>query len=276
MEYNINDKIYHKNYGNGIIEDIIKNRAIIKFDSGKWKTVNLSKLYNFCKENNIKFKQRNEELIKLLNSDITYEEIANKFGITKQRIFQIAKRNGIKRWEQGREFNKKMCNNIANDINNDVSLNTIYSKYKNLSKEYIRNVYKKQTSNNLINQFRDKRNSFIINDFMGGETAKVITKHKEKEFLDPTKINSVNMVYRINVKNGVRRYPNIKNRHLGECSWDKSIIKFIVNKRDKSKWSFNKISDKLNEMGKKTLQGKLFQSPNVAMKYYKIKREKKD
>lgn len=215
--------------------------------------------------------KREEKLLKLLNSDMSYEDIGNKFGITKQRINQIAKRHGIKRWEQIKEYKSKIYNNVLQDLNNDLPLNKIYKKYK-LNKNIIHPIfYEKQDS--LIKRFRDKRDSTIVSNFIGGSTAKVITKRNDKELLDPTKLNGINYIYQINTKNGVKRYPMIGNRGAGECSWDKDVVKFIINKREKSKWTFIKITEELNKKGKRTVTGKQFQTPNVYMKYFNLKRK---
>ncbi len=78
-------------------------------------------------------KGRNEKLIEEAEKgDLTYEEIGEKFGITRARVLQILKKNdanvpmqkGMKKYENwgkkismGREANKKKVDNITKEDN---------------------------------------------------------------------------------------------------------------------------------------------------------------
>lgn len=270
-------------------QSILKDRIISLINQGEYILTRISNklkissnsLNKFFKKHNdvyfllknkrkVRNPKREEQILKLLNENISFDEIAKKFGITKQRVNQIAKRNNIKRWEQSREFKISMYLKIMDDFNNNISLNDICLKH-NLSIDNINTIFCFNNDNTIFSKFREKRNSCIISDFIGGTTAKAITKRDDKELLDPNKITWIDSIYRINIKNGIRRYPQIGNRAGGGCFENKEILKFIFNKRDKYKWTFKKITDELNKKGKKTLTGKVFTIPNVFAKYYSNK-----
>lgn len=274
-EYNINTED----------QSILKDKIISLINEGEYNLIIISNklkitlriLNKFFKKHNdvyislknkrkVRNPKREQQILKLLNENISFGEIAKKFGISKQRVNQIAKRNNIKRWEESREFKTSIYSKIMNDFNNNISLNDICLKY-NLSLDNINTIFYFNNDNTLFSKFREKRNSCIISDFIGGETANGITKRNDDLLIEPNKITNISQIYRINNRNGVKRYPMIGSRAGGGCFENKEILKFIFNKRDKYKWTFEKITNELNKKGKKTLTGKVFTTPNVIAKY---------
>ena len=57
-------------------------------------------------------KNRNNKILTEIKSGTTFEEIGNKFGITKQRVNQISKKYNIHRQDEERKF----CEDRRTDI----------------------------------------------------------------------------------------------------------------------------------------------------------------
>lgn len=75
-----------------------------------------------AKENGLNYKvtrgdsRRRKKIQDLISKGVTYELIATKFGISKQRVSQYAKALGVSRHAQTRERNKKLLAEVKNDI----------------------------------------------------------------------------------------------------------------------------------------------------------------
>ena len=83
-----------------------------------------------------KLNLRNDRLVKdIIGGELSYREIGEIYGVTKQRVYQFAKQNNISRWKNNREIRRKLKENIQTDIINGltyVEINKKYS-YKNMS-----------------------------------------------------------------------------------------------------------------------------------------------
>ena len=64
--------------------------------------------------------EREKEIINLIDDNWTLMSIATKFNITKQRVYQIVKKNNISIWGKIRTNKKTIHQNILNDINNNI------------------------------------------------------------------------------------------------------------------------------------------------------------
>jgi predicted DNA-binding protein YlxM (UPF0122 family) len=218
--------------------------------------------------------KREKKIIKLVNDGWTLIKIANKFKITKQRVFQIVKRNNISLWDKARANNQTIHQNILNDINDNISFTDIVKKY-GTSKSKLSYSFK-TIQNEPLNRFIiTKRNCEITSQFIKGNTAKSITTNIEPILMSPTHITTVDSIYKINAKNNVRRYPQIINRNKGGLFESKEVVKLIKNRRDKKNWTFKKIAEELNRLGYKTITGKDYTEPNTYQKYLAIKQKKK-
>jgi len=218
--------------------------------------------------------EREKEIINLIDNNWTLTTIATKFNITKQRVYQIAKKNNISIWNKIRTNKKTMHQNILNDINNDIQYKDIIKKY-NLPQSKLSDLFKSIQNESLTTFIMNKRNNEITSQFIKGNTAKRITNKTEPILISPTHLTSVDSIYRINTKNNIRRYPQIINRHKGGLFESKEVIKLIKNKKDKKNWTFKQIAEELNKLGYKTITGKEYTQPNTYQKYIAIKQNKK-
>ena len=60
------------------------------------------------KKNKMKKEKRNKEIIQLIKEGKTYQEIGERFGISRQRVQQIAKKEGIKK-ERKKKYKCMIC-----------------------------------------------------------------------------------------------------------------------------------------------------------------------
>ena len=218
--------------------------------------------------------EREKEIINLIDDNWTLMSIATKFNITKQRVYQIVKKNNISIWGKIRTNKKTIHQNILNDINNNIQYKDIIKKY-NLPQSKLSYSFKSIQNEPLNTFIMNKRNNEIIAQFIKGNTAKMITNKIEPILISPTHLTSVDSIYKINTKNNVRRYPQIINRHKGGLFESKDVIKLIKNKRDKKNWTFKQIAEELNKLGYKTITGKEYTYNNTYQKYLMIKQKKK-
>ena len=217
---------------------------------------------------------RNLEIVNLIKQNQTFTSIGNKFNISKARVQQIAKTNDISVWNNIRKVNEKYHKNILNDINNQIPYSEILSKYK-IPKSKLLNIFNRMEKESLPKLLRTKRNDEITKQFTTGYTAKKITNNSEPSLKSPIKITSVDYIYRINVKQNIRRFPQINDRHKGGLFESKEVIKLIKKRKDKDNWTFKKIVEELNNLGHKTITGKPYTIPNTRAKYLALKDNKK-
>lgn len=217
---------------------------------------------------NSPFKQpeREKEIVKLSGENWTSTAIAKKYSITKQRVYQILRRNNINRSENKRAALRTKFVNILPDVNMKFGEDYIASKH-GMSKEEMRRIWLVNSGTSLPKIYRQLRDNKIVVDYIKGDTATKLLI-KESNILDnPNRLTSVNMIYRINFKNGTRRYPNIPNRSAGGTYESKRVLNYIKHSYEKKNMTFKEIAEKLNGKGYKTVQGVPFQMQNTRMKY---------
>jgi len=232
------------------------------------------------RRNKLEQKRRNSEkrrtsILNLIQTEIPFKQIAIKFNVTVQRISQLAIDNNIKRMDCIIDNCKNIFEAFMIDFNNGASINELLSKHK-ITKIQLNSIYARYKPKNakpLSTLYRDKRNARIIEAYNNGETAQSILEKKDKVLGDPTKILTTDGIYYITVKHGIKRFPKIGNRSGGGCLESKKIIKLIVKLRE-NKLSFNRIAEKLNSLGYKTIGGKEFKHSTVMMKYNSYKKGK--
>jgi len=229
---------------------------------------------NIAKENNLRYKvvradlKRNDKIKALISKNVKYEVIADKFNVSKQRVYQFAKEMGFSKWENTRSYYKDTVNNINLDTNKGLTFKEIQKKY-NITEKNLKRLYANGL-NSLSNFFIEKRNKIIVSEFINGKTAIEITKSKDRLLQDYNKISNVNMIYRITTRAGIRRQPKVGNRSAGGIFEKTETLNLIKSYREQYDYSFEKISETLNEKKIKTISGKTFSPQNVFSKYKKI------
>lgn len=213
--------------------------------------------------------KRNQEVLNLINQNYTFEEIAKKFKITKQRVNQIAKANNVSKWNNIREEIKTLNKLILKDIDDNIPYDIIIKKY-NITNHKINQAFKVNNNITLKNFLLNKRNKQITTMFINNNTAKNIIQTISPILSSPKHIKSLDSIYRINTKHNVKRFPQIKNRRNKEMYESKKIKQYIKTKHNLNKWPFKKIAEQLNKLGYKTITNKEYKAPNVARIYNKI------
>ncbi len=204
------------------------------------------------------FTERNNLVLNMIRNGEKYPAIATKMGISKQRVYQLAKKEGVSRWGEIREANANLKINIESDFKSGLSYEELKSKYnKGLT--------------GLSAKFRTKRDSGIVREYKN-KTANQVLKCSSKVLNNPNRINTEDSVYRIASKSGFKKFPMIGNRSQGGVFEDAKVIAFIKNKRDENKLTFIEITSLLNAKGLKTITGLEFAVPNVVAKYKAIKK----
>ena len=210
------------------------------------------------------------EILELLKTtDLTFQAIADKYGVTKSRVGQISQRYGkFNRSKTNRKYWTSVLQKVLDELTPEMDIKAIASAH-NLSVVEFNNRIRYYLGENLITILMEQRNEAISRHYIDGLTAKGITLKNETPFLQPNQITSQNSVYMINTKNGVRRYPKIGDRSKGGTFEDPEVMKFINRYKNKG-YTFKEITDKLNACGYKTVSGLPFKWPNVSVKYNKF------
>lgn len=210
-------------------------------------------------------KEREQDIVNMLKEDKTFREIAEKYNLTKQRINQIAKRNGIYKQKMTKKLNKAIHEEVLASIKNCTPLEDIMNKH-NISLTELEYRFNLTNTPKTLNRLqRDRRDKIIIQKFKDGmPVSQIIKLIKPLEILQPKKINTVHGVYAILSKYKVKRYPKIGNRHAGGTNLTKEIIKLIKNKRNEG-LSYEGIANYLNEQNIRTVSDKLFTGKNLYM-----------
>lgn len=233
---------------------------------------------NFELKNNIKKRrrvtnlhkeERNNEVKRMLDEGKTFSEISEKFKFTRERVRQIANLFGVYRNIDKKAQYETIIKSIEFDMNNEFSYEEIINKYK-LNRSIIYNLEKRGLPS-LFNFFKNKRDQLILEEFKKGASANSIINSDNKFLKINYKITTVDMIYKIAVKNNLYKQPKIGNRNKGGCFEDESILKFIKTMRDEKKLTFEEIKNTLNRTGKRTINGATFSNQNVVVKYNKAK-----
>jgi len=213
--------------------------------------------------------KRNEMIKTLLDAGWTYVDIAREMGITKQRVYQVAKVYGVKRWEVTREFHQKIVADIEKDVSEGMSYNDVKVKY-NLDTKMLQKL-RHHGLGNLFSRLTQERREGILEEYKTKLAREVVSSHDSK--LDnPNKLTNIGQVYKASTKLGFRKYPKIGNRNAGGLFESKEVIMIIKVKREVEELSFAKIAAFLNEKGYKTPMGRDYQDHNVRFKYMSIKK----
>lgn len=192
---------------------------------------------------------------------LTYKEIGEIYGLTKQRIQQYAKDNNIYRWKESKITKKEMVEDIRQSVIDGLSYEEIVDKYsyKNQPISYVLDF-------SLRNMYKERRDKEILNLYKS-MSAKEIINIPVSALGTPYRIKKVGTVYSIVVKQGFRKYSKVGDRYKGGCFEYKKVINIIKKLRGQG-LSYRLISEELNKKGIKTIQGREYTTPNVQRIYY--------
>jgi len=215
---------------------------------------------------------RNKELCTLLiETEMTYTELGKSFGISKARVQQFAKANGVSRWE----YTRKKKQELAEKINADYKAGLSYDEI--VERNDLRNVklssLKKYGCGSVFHRFRKERNKNIVKEYKK-DIAKNVLKSNHPAMNNPERVVTLGSVYAISGRDGFKKYPNVGNRNAGGVFEKPEIIKFIKTKRDKHKLPFSEIAILIQTKGWLTPCGKEYSASNVYQKYNAIKKHK--
>ena len=198
---------------------------------------------------------RNEKLITdIRKGELTYKEIGKKYNITKQRVYQFAKKDKISRWGESREKKKDLICDVNNDLQQGLT-------YKEICNKYNDNYYLTQTvTGGLHTHIREKRNKEIVTKYKH-TTAQSIISDISPILDTPHRIVTTNQIYRISTQNGYKKYPKIGDRSKGGCFESTLVMEMIKNMVEENK-SYREISEILNKKNVKSINGKSF-SPQL-------------
>ena len=209
--------------------------------------------------------ERNKELIEAINtSGLTYREIGEKYNVSKARVQELAKKNGISRWKVSRERNKQLAVSIERDYKAGLTYEQMKEKY-DLGKV----DFKSLKIQPLATRFRKDRDAKIVSEYKT-KTAKSVLKSNDPAMDNPDRLTAINSVYGVTSRNGFKKYPNVGNRNAGGVFEDPKTIKLIKKLREKGELSFNEIAIVLNSKGLKSPMGKEYTGHNLRFKYKAI------
>lgn len=214
--------------------------------------------------------RRKQNILRHIQKGLTFKKIAIKFGISKQRVAQVAQEFNILRGVKFVEDANNRFERIMVDFKLGASISELMANH-GITKEQLFRLdrFHRPQEEPLSLQYEKRRNEKIISAFKSGCTAEEIILNSDKILGDPTKIITKDGIYRLVIRHGFRRYPNLGNRHNGGILENKDIIDLIIKLRESKKkpLMFKEIAAKLNKEGYRTIQGALFSTSNVGIKY---------
>lgn len=223
---------------------------------------------NSGKEYSTKFKKNiklEKKVVNLAEEGMSYVDMAKKLKVNKRNLLRIAHKHGIRR---NNKFDTLENRALVAAINKDIEAGLPYKeliKKHNLTLD-LRGRLSRIGLEPVTKKYKERRDGEIVSQYKN-KIAKKVLASDDKVLDSPERIVTEHNIYIISSQMGFKKYPKIINRNKGGCFEDRKIISYIIRKRDKDEWSFKKISDKLNKLGKKTLTGKDFQWHSVAYKY---------
>lgn len=252
--------------------------------------LNLAAIGQIAKAHNIipkklprEMTERNEQICKLILEGEAYPIISKKFNVTKQRIHQIAKIAHVSSRTEKKKIYIHTFDQINQDLENGSYYKDIIQKYDPiLLRKTIWNANRKNLNANVSPDILSikkqaelsNRNKTITQEFSKGRPASSIVQDISPDaIINPKKLININSVYRLCRLRNSQRYPQIKNRNKGETSESFTILKLIVELKEKDKLSFERIARHLNATGRMTIAGKIFAAPNTRVKYLIAKKK---
>jgi len=212
------------------------------------------------------YTNRKNKILKMIHKGFRFQYIANKYGITKQRVNQIAYNNKIHRQKNIRKKYKKLINKIYQYVQNNP-----YATYQDIRIKFnltygdmgiLRNYHGLNLS---LSSILQNRNKSIINDYFNNKLTATDIINKNYG------ITTQQAIYKICYSSGhyhkLRTKYNLKKRYFEK----KEIFDLIFNLRNNKKMNFKNICNYLNDNNYKTIYGRKFRINNVKYKYNKSK-----
>lgn len=204
---------------------------------------------------------------------LTYQQIADKFNISTQRVSQVAQLFNVNRESERHAKTHARENAIILDIKAGLSIDELTTKY-DITRKKLFYIYRRKKpvgeAESLGFEYRKKRDARIIELFKAGYTAEEIIEMNDKTLGDPARIRNIQTIYKITVRKKTKRFPRVGNRTAGGCYEDKKVLDLIVKLHDNEKKpkNFKQIANSLNRLGYKTIQDQRFYRENVRVKYH--------
>lgn len=217
-----------------------------------------------------RYSEQTYAIVELLKTtDLTFNAIGERYGISKARVGQIYQEHGLglkkvtirKNWE-------KICKTILADLDNNSNVELLAKQY-GLTIAQLNSKFNYYTGRSLYSIVIERRNDAVVETFLKGSTAKTIVNSDAKVLDNPHKLSDIDSIYGINRKRGIKRYPNIGNRSKGGIFETRKVLDLIIKFRNNG-LTYANIADKLNELGHLTISGLPFTGPNVHVKYSRI------
>lgn len=206
----------------------------------------------------------------LKDRKLTYKEIAKKHNFSETYIKNLSLNKKLNRnTKYSISTLETIYKSIISDINANVTYNEIYHKY-NLNNN-LNDAFKRYGFPNIRKICLNKRNDTINKEYLTKTAKNIINSEEPITLFSPNNVTNIGSIYK-NVT--YRKYPKIGRRDLGGTFLDKKILRYILDKRNNKKYSFSKISDKLNKLGYKTSMEKEFTSHSVRYYYNSYNKKK--
>lgn len=205
--------------------------------------------------------KRNYAILELALKGAKHKDIAKQYNITKQRVTQIIQAQGYTREDIRKKYFEPIVSGFQKKIENGACPTDVHNELKKIG--YNLPLLVKYGLNYNPITFKEQRNKKIATIYKSGVTAKKILTD------GVCGIGSLNGIYNTIKKQKAQRLPQVKRGKKGIYE-NNEIIKELLHLREIEKLPFREIAERLNEKGLKTMSGKLFSAPNVAVKYYKF------
>lgn len=255
MEFKKGDEVYHSFSGIGVVDTVDGGSSYVNFKVKGYKKVHTSHLSHLNEK-----KEEHDKIKLMLMSGIKYAEISRIFGLSEDFVSHLSKQFGI----NPKEIRDKKVLEILDKVKKAVEDNVPYSEIKKkfkLTSENLRDF--NSVGYSLTRSFRNKRDKKMSKKYKNGDTALYLTTQKYNE------LDSIGSVYNVvSNKMGIYKFPGIKRRCKGLFE-NKKVIKLILKYRGKN-MSFEKIANKLNKKGFRTVTGVKYTWHGVYQKYIKI------
>jgi len=212
------------------------------------------------KSSNVRSIKRNKKVIELIRKGVTYEKIAKKFHLTRQRINQIAQGYGETSNKLRAHKYYQEIEEIYRQIANGVSVEKAFEGH-NI------NTLRRYGLRTKIS-YLSERNKEIVKLYKQGLSAKEIIEQ------GIYRIGHINRIYQIISNNNSKRFPKLVRQQKGFINEKKKILKLIVKMKSEN-YTQKEIAEYLNNNNFRTITNKEFTITTVGVKYLQYLRSLK-
>lgn len=212
-----------------------------------------------------KKKERNDNVIEMIKKGVKVSIIANKFGLSEQRIGQIARNNGFYLEQVKEENYASYINKIENAIKDGLSYSELCDDF-NLT-NYVITKLRKHGLSDIRKYYVDKRKNDFIKLYDEGKTAEEILKSDANMNAGSLKLTTIDNIYNIVCKS-VKKRTNVDEVFRLRIEV-KLIIKTLLNAGK----TYDFIVNYLNEKGYKTSYEKPYTLSNIQYVIQRVRKE---